>query len=115
MSSITALSCIALLAGFGLSVLIGAKSDAANPIGCIGSALSAASLGTALSFAAGISHAFCEQALRLCAPTTDTTVWSVSYPLMAVPIYWLIIFFRSLPPVTPPIESPTREDEANKN
>jgi hypothetical protein len=95
MASITVLSCIALIAGLGLSVVVGAKGMASIEPGCLGSAFSAVVLGIALSFAAGLAHGLCEMGLRFCAPTTDTNVWSLSYPLMAIPIYWIIMFFSS--------------------
>jgi hypothetical protein len=90
MASITVLSLGAVALGLFLSVLFG-RASSAEPIGCTAGALASIFIGIGLCFAAGVSHAFCHGVLKICAPTSDTNVWSVSYPLMAIPLYWVIM------------------------
>ena len=114
MASITVLSCVALAAGFVFSVLIGSKKREGHPLGCVGSAFTAVLLGVAMTLAAGLSHGFCQQVLKFCAPTTDTTVWSVSYPLIAIPLYWILMLLvpsRSGPSIKGPKQSAVDPDE----
>jgi hypothetical protein len=103
MASITFLALIALAVGFVLAYRIARGSRGNGALKFVGSAFTAVLLGIGLTFAAGISHAVCEGLLKVCAPTTDTTVFNVSFPLMAAPVYWLVMLF------TPQTSKPERE------
>jgi hypothetical protein len=95
MASITFLALVAVVVGFFAAFKIARKSRGDGALKFLGSAFSAALLGIALTFAAGLSHGFCAGVLKICAPTTDTTVFNVSFPLMAIPLYWMVMLFTS--------------------
>ena len=95
MASIELFSYAAIVAGFAISVKLGkahALGDGAMKF--FGSAFVAVVLGVAMSFCAGLLHTLCKGVL--CAPTTDTTVWSVAYPIMAAPAYWMAMLVTTL-------------------
>jgi hypothetical protein len=48
-------------------------------------------MGALLSVGTGLLHTVCKNYLRICEPTTSETVWNVGYPLMFVPVYWLVM------------------------
>lgn len=91
MASITVLSCFAVGAGLYLSFVVGGLLKVATPIAWLLAIFVAPMLGIALAFAAGLSHMFCEHVLHFCSPTSDTTVWSVAYPLIAIPLFMLVM------------------------
>jgi hypothetical protein len=93
MASITVLSWISVGVGAWLSVLIARKLRPYLPLAGLLLLVVAPVLGIALLFGVGLSHMFCEHVLRFCAPPSDTSVWSVSYPLIAVPLYWVLMVF----------------------
>jgi len=47
-------------------------------------------LGIFLSIATGLVHVGCVRISQLCAQTTDTTIWGVAFPLMFIPVFWLV-------------------------
>ena len=100
MASITVFALVALAVGFFFAVRIARRNRSRGALRFFGLAVWAATVGLCLTFAAGLLHTLCEGALRICAPTTDTTVFNVSFPLMAVPLYWIVMLFTS----------PVRED-----
>ena len=89
MVSITIFALSAVAAGLFLSGAIGiyyrGKSGFVISFGLL---FLSGVMGVALLFVVGLSHAFCDRFLKMCEPTSDITVWSISYPLMAVPLYW---------------------------
>lgn len=91
MASITFLALIALVIGFFVAFKIARRSRGNGALKFVGSVFSAALLGVGLTFAVGLSHGFCAGVLKMCAPTTDTTVFNASFPLMAVPLYWIVM------------------------
>lgn len=60
------------------------------------SAILAACLAIPLAFINGILYGFCVDTLKICKETSDTTVWSLSYPLLAAPLYWIAMVLFSL-------------------
>jgi hypothetical protein len=93
MASITVLSYLAVSVGICISIVIALKLREHIPLAGLLLLVVAPILGVALSFAAGLLHMLCENVLGFCSPTSDTTVWSVSYPLLAVPLYWAVMVF----------------------
>jgi hypothetical protein len=93
MASITLFALVALLVGFFGAFKIARRSRGNGALKFVGSAFSASLLGIALTFGAGLSHGLCAGVLKYCAPTTDTNVFNVSFPLMAVPLYWMLMLF----------------------
>ena len=90
MASITALACIAVAVGLVASAMAGRSSRGSD--GCllvIAFAFGSVFLGAVLFFGASLSYVFCERTLKLCEPTSDTDIWSVSYPLLAIPLFWV--------------------------
>lgn len=49
-------------------------------------------LGVGLSFLVALIHGFCLVVLKVCVSTTDTTVWSMTYPIVFIPAYWIAVF-----------------------
>ena len=89
MASISVFAWSAVFIGFFLSILLGKATDGRPGVGgVIGLAIAGVLLGPALSFATGVAHMLCQGA-KLCAPTTDTTVWDVAYPIILIPGYWI--------------------------
>ena len=44
------------------------------------------------AFGAGFTQELCQKRLQLCLATSDSNVWNfVVYPLLCIPLYWLII------------------------
>jgi len=97
MASITIFAFIAVAAGLLLSSVIGIYCRRKNGIIIsLGLLFLSGLMGYALLLVTGLSHAFCERFLKMCEPTTDITVWSGAYPLMAVPLYWFaMLIFKS--------------------
>ena len=94
MASITIFALIAVAAGLFLSSAIGIYFRGKNGIVIsLGILVLSVVMGWALLLVTGLSHAFCERFLKMCEPTSDITVWSISYPLMAAPLYWFAMLF----------------------
>ena len=57
-----------------------------------GSPVLAFGVGMAVLFSAAYTQEFCHRKLQICLATSDTTVWNfVVYPVLCLPIYWLLI------------------------
>ncbi len=91
MASITYLALIAVAAGIVLAFKFARGSRYSGATKFFGSALTAVFLGFGLSFAAGVSNALCVALVKACAPTVDTTVFHMAFPLLAVPLYWVVM------------------------
>jgi hypothetical protein len=47
-------------------------------------------IGFFLVVAAVLIQGYCAEVAELCPRTTDTTVWSLTYPLAFTPLYWIV-------------------------
>jgi hypothetical protein len=90
MSSIAGISLAAVLMGLVASVKLGR----ANRLEGLGSAVvllfPAIFLGIGLFLGVAVLHSACA-GIDVCEPTTDQTVWSLGYPLLAAPLNWLVM------------------------
>ena len=58
----------------------------------VGSPVLALMLAVGAAFGAGFTQELCQKRLQLCLATSDSNVWNfVVYPLLCIPLYWLII------------------------
>ena len=93
MLTINVFAFVAVSLGLIVAWLIGKGRPADAGVGhTIGSVIAGILLGVSLSFVAGVTHALCSELLTVCIRTTDTTIWSVAYPAIAIPGYWLAMF-----------------------
>lgn len=93
MISVTAFALIGVILGFILAWLLGrGRPSDAGAAQTIGSVIVGILLGVILSFVAGFTHSLCAAVSIICKKTTDTTIWSVAYPALAIPGYWLAMY-----------------------
>ena len=93
MASITFFVLLAILIGLYFSYLVARTSTGSGPSRFLSSAGKAVLLGFALVLTAGFLNELCLSLLKVCSPTTDTTVFHMSYPVMAAPLYWIVMLF----------------------
>jgi hypothetical protein len=94
MSSIGIFAWLSVAVGCALSIVIGRGNRKYNPskMGiAISSIVFSLVLGGLMSFAAGMAHAICHEALHICGPTYDTTIFSLLIPVVAAPIFLIIM------------------------
>jgi hypothetical protein len=60
------------------------------------SAILAGCLAIPLSIMNGFLYSFCVDTIKICERTSDITVWSLSYPLLAAPLYWVAMVLFSV-------------------
>lgn len=90
MTSITLFALLAVFLGLAIAWTLGkGGSSGAGAADVVGFALAGVLLGIGLCVGTGISHAICSGLTKVCMATTDTTVWSLAYPLVAIPAYWI--------------------------
>lgn len=99
MISITVFAVIAVIMGFIVAWLLGrGRPDDAGVSNTIGSVIAGILLGVIISFVTGLTHTLCTVMLTICEKTTDMSIWSVMYPAMAIPGYWLAMYIGSAGP-----------------
>ena len=74
--------------GIVLATTIGHASR--NRLGFIGLGFVGVGLGVGLCFATALLHVVCAP-IGICAETSESTVWGVTYPAIFIPIYWIAI------------------------
>ncbi|MBB6560086.1 hypothetical protein HNP48_002758 [Acidovorax soli] len=90
MSSIAGISLAAVLMGLVASVKLGRASRLEGLGSVVVLLFPAIFLGIGQFIGVAVLHAACA-GIDVCDPTTDHTVWSLGYPLLAVPLNWLVM------------------------
>ena len=90
MTSITLFALLAVALGLVIAWTLGkGGSSGSGTADVFGFAVAGVLLGIGLCVVTGISHAICTGLTKICVETTDMTVWSLAYPLVAIPAYWI--------------------------
>ena len=88
MHSAEFLGLMSVIAGVLIAFGVGRKVSGRAWLATIFLLLGDVFLGALLMAAVMGLHFSCNK-IGICAKTTDTSVWAVAYPLMAIPAYWL--------------------------
>ena len=73
----------------------------------LGLLLADAVLGVGLTYAVSFVFTYCHETLKYCAQTTDRNVWSLTFPLVFIPAYWVATLLgKSFRPSQTPSHSP---------
>ncbi|MFL6660078.1 MAG: hypothetical protein ACJ8GW_18485 [Massilia sp.] len=91
----TALALIALLGGCVIAVLLGNRLTWTGMAKFVGATFLAIVLGIGMTMVTALAYSVCNGLLKVCVATTDTTIYDITYPLMAVPVYWIILLVLS--------------------
>jgi hypothetical protein len=90
MASITFFAWLAVGLGMVIAFILGHYgAQTPDTWSSVGAGIADVLLGIGLCFATGITHSICSGVFHYCTPTEDTTVWSVAYPLIAIPAFWI--------------------------
>jgi hypothetical protein len=105
MASITLFAWLAVALGLVVAFILGHYgAQTPDTWSSIGAGIADVLLGIGLCFATGVAHSICSGVFHHCAATEDTTVWSVAYPLMAIPAFWIATFVGAAD--APPTKEP---------
>ena len=104
MLSVTVFAWVAVGVGVFLGSMLGQRAAGRHGFGRVAElAIAGVLLGVSLSVATTFVDQICLK-IGVCAPTTEASSWSVIYPLMLIPAYWIAMFLgvvfpsRSLQP-----------------